>query len=357
MDSLKSFKQYGKVDELEQQDFRRKTRRRFLLLGLSSLTLILVIAGAVAGTLIHRSNSKGHGPAASVPPPELTPSTSLRAICSVTQYPDSCFSSISTYDTDNTTDPKQLFKLSLLAAASEIKRFAGYVNQTAEKGRSDARLTAVMEVCSVVVDDAESRFNDSVSVIDGKSLLSESTIDDVRTWLSAAVTDLETCLDSLREMNSSEIDSFTTEMENSTEFASNSLAIVTKILTLISIPNVPIIHRKLLGGSESDFPSWVGSSERRILEEERPTPNVTVAADGTGDCLTIGEAVEKVPEKSEARFVVYVKEGTYNETVVVEKSKWNLMMYGDGKEKTIVTGKLNFVDGTPTFKTATFGER
>lgn len=33
----------------------------------------------------------------------------------------------------------------------------------------------------------------------------------------------------------------------------------------------------------------------------------------------------------------------------------NVTMYGDGSQKTIVTGNKNFVDGTPTFRTATFG--
>jgi len=31
------------------------------------------------------------------------------------------------------------------------------------------------------------------------------------------------------------------------------------------------------------------------------------------------------------------------------------MIYGDGKDKTIIVGSRNFMDGTPTFETATFG--
>lgn len=33
----------------------------------------------------------------------------------------------------------------------------------------------------------------------------------------------------------------------------------------------------------------------------------------------------------------------------------NITMYGDGSQKTIITGNKNFVDGTRTFQTATFG--
>lgn len=55
------------------------------------------------------------------------------------------------------------------------------------------------------------------------------------------------------------------------------------------------------------------------------------------------------------RYVIYIKEGVYEETVVVEKKMVNITMYGDGSRKTIITGDKNFVDGVQTFKTATFG--
>jgi pectin methylesterase-like acyl-CoA thioesterase len=55
------------------------------------------------------------------------------------------------------------------------------------------------------------------------------------------------------------------------------------------------------------------------------------------------------------RYVVYVKEGVYDETVTVTKKMVNLTMYGDGGLKSIITGNKNFVDGVRTFQTASFG--
>ncbi|XP_030464038.2 pectinesterase 3-like [Syzygium oleosum] len=362
MDSMKSFKGYGKVDEAEEQAFRKRTRRRLLILAASAALLLAVVAAAVAGALVHRRSGSGHDDGGSAAPaPELTPAATLKAVCSVTQYPDSCFSSISAAETANVTDPEQLFKLSLAVAMGELQKLPGYADRLASKvDAGDARDRAALAVCAGVFGDAVDRLNDSIASLEvgaGDSILSSAKINDMKTWLSAAITDQETCLDSLQEINSTLIDDVRAAMENSTEFVSNSLAIVTRIISLLADFKIPI-HRKLLGSSSppSEFPSWLGAAERRLLQDEASAaaPHLTVAQDGSGDYKTIQEAVDAVPKKNVSRFVIYVKAGTYNETVVLEKSKWNVMMYGDGKTKTIVTGSKNFVDGTPTFSTATF---
>lgn len=50
-----------------------------------------------------------------------------------------------------------------------------------------------------------------------------------------------------------------------------------------------------------------------------------------------------------------MKEGVYDETVIVTKKMVNVTIYGDGSQKSIITGKKNFVDGVRTFETASFG--
>lgn len=92
-------------------------------------------------------------------------------------------------------------------------------------------------------------------------------------------------------------------------------------------------------------------------EEAELRPNATVARDGSGDFETIGEAVKAVPERSKRRFFIYVKRGEYVENVVVGKDCWNLVMYGDGSEKTVVSGNLNYVDdGLGPFDSATLSK-
>ncbi|KAG6581793.1 pectinesterase 3-like [Cucurbita moschata] len=349
MDSVKSFKGYGKVDELEHQAFRQKTRRRLIILLLSIVLLIALVIGAVVGIVIHKRNSSSSSTTSSTPPTELPPAASLKTLCSVTQYPSSCQSSL---ENSNTTDPIFLFKLSLRVATDSISKLSDYASNL-NSSTSDVKVKAAIGICSSVFKDAIDTLNDTVSSMEvdrhGEKFLSPSRIEDLKTWLSTTITDQETCLDAIRDLNQTAVlENLQAVMANSTEFTSNSLAIVTKILGLLADFNIPI-HRKLMA-----FPEWLSPGDRRLLQENNVTVHATVSKDGTGDFTTIKEAVAAVPKKSKERFIIYVKEGLYEENVILDKSKWNVMMYGDGKTRTIVSGRLNFIDGTPTYATATF---
>ncbi|KAF3573245.1 hypothetical protein F2Q69_00063519 [Brassica cretica] len=89
------------------------------------------------------------------------------------------------------------------------------------------------------------------------------------------------------------------------------------------------------------------------LCESKMKANVVVAKDGTGKYKTVNEAVLAAPENSNSRYVIYVKKGVYKETIDIGKKKKNLMLVGDGKDVTIITGSLNVVDGSTTFRSAT----
>ncbi|GFP94014.1 probable pectinesterase/pectinesterase inhibitor 46 [Phtheirospermum japonicum] len=87
------------------------------------------------------------------------------------------------------------------------------------------------------------------------------------------------------------------------------------------------------------------------------TPNVVVAADGSGNYTNITEAIKAVPlnsDQSNRRFVIYVKKGVYYENVRVEKEKWNVLIYGDGMHNTIVSSNHSNQTGSSTLSTATF---
>ncbi len=59
-----------------------------------------------------------------------------------------------------------------------------------------------------------------------------------------------------------------------------------------------------------------------------------VAKDGTGDFVTIQEALYSVPQNHNQFFTVFIKNGIYNEKIFIEQS--NLIICGESRDKTII---------------------
>lgn len=142
------------------------------------------------------------------------------------------------------------------------------------------------------------------------------------------------------------------------KLCSNALAMLTN-MTDTDIEN----ERKLSGGRKlvaaeggSGWPQWLSAGDRRLLQSSSVTPDVVVAADGSGNYRTVSAAVAAAPEKSSRRYVIRIKAGVYRENVEVPKKKTNIMFLGDGRSTTIITGSRNVQDGSTTFHSATVGE-
>lgn len=65
--------------------------------------------------------------------------------------------------------------------------------------------------------------------------------------------------------------------------------------------------------------------------------SVTVAADGSGDYKTVGEAINAAPTGGTARFVIRIKPGTYREKLHVPADKGPISFLGEDAATTILT--------------------
>lgn len=184
---------------------------------------------------------------------------------------------------------------------------------------------------------------------------------DLRTWLSAALANQETCRDGF-EGTSGIVKSVVSGSLN------QITSLVTELLTMVhpSSSNSTTSRggggrrgkgpgRKLSGDSPR-FPRWVKSEDRKLLQVSGVTADLVVAQDGSGNFTKVEDAIAAVPDYGTRRFVIYVKKGVYRENVEIKKKKWNIMMVGDGMDATVISGNRSFVDGWTTFRTATFGE-
>ena len=79
---------------------------------------------------------------------------------------------------------------------------------------------------------------------------------------------------------------------------------------------------------------------------QRPTPaarlfDAVVAQDGTGDYKTVQEAIDAAPKSRIAPWLIFVKNGTYEELVTIPDSKPFIHLIGQDKEKTTICYWIN----------------
>ncbi|GER31226.1 plant invertase/pectin methylesterase inhibitor [Striga asiatica] len=166
---------------------------------------------------------------------------------------------------------------------------------------------------------------------------------DAQTWLSSALTNLETCRLGFQDFGITDNYIFPFTSNNVTLLLSNTLAINKEASSKYEKPRYT-----------EGFPDWVRPGERKLLQSSTPRVDAVVAQDGSGNFRTVGEAVKAIGKRSgSGRYVIHVKQGTYRENVEIGTSLKNIMLLGDGIGKTIITGSRSVDGGSTTFKSAT----
>ncbi|MED6192932.1 hypothetical protein PIB30_014502 [Stylosanthes scabra] len=229
----------------------------------------------------------------------------------------------------------------LVKSTSPIQEAMATANAIKIRLNTTPRQQAALELCADLMDLSISRVYDSIVALTNRTTLS---LQDAHTWLSTVLTNHATCLDAL---DGSARAIMEPQLSDLMSRARTSLAMLVAVLP----PPNGGDDEKLNG----EFPSWVTRSDRRLLESVSADikANVVVAKDGSGNFKTVAEAVASAPNNGKTRYVIYVKKGTYKENVEIGSKKKNVMLVGDGMDQTIITGSLNFVDGTGTFQSAT----
>ncbi len=69
--------------------------------------------------------------------------------------------------------------------------------------------------------------------------------------------------------------------------------------------------------------------------------DLTVAADGSGDVRTVSEAIGRVPENNQKRFVIFIKKGVYDEQIRIPASKPFISFIGESAETTKLRFDIN----------------
>ncbi|ERN03326.1 pectinesterase [Amborella trichopoda] len=350
---MQSFRGYGQVTGEQGRDGQKK--KRLAIIGVSSIILVAMVVAVAVGV----SHHSGSGSSESGSDNHVQDSMkAIKTICQPTDYKEACVSSLTSVAGSNTTDPKELVKLSFEVALEKVKKVAGQ-SALLKEVEKDPGTRQALSICDEIMDYAIDELKNSIDQVGGFDLSNmEEIIENIRSWLSAAITYQETCVDAFENTTSKAGEQMKKVMKTATKLTSNTLAIVTELSDVFASFKIPNFNRRLLSTSNEGFPEWVSQSKRRLFTEDTPAesiPDVVVAQDGSGNCTTVNEALALVPAYGIKPFVIYVKEGIYKENVNIEKNMTNVFMIGDGPTKSVITAGLNFVDGVKTFNTATVG--
>lgn len=356
------------------------TPRKSKLKPLLILAAILIVASAISAAVGVILRNKASSDAAL----HRKPSRAISRTCSKTLYPSLCVDSLLNFPGALTASDKDLVHITVNMTLQRLGKALYDVSDIGNVAMDVGSRSAYEDCLELLADSVDLLAHSLTSVSPasadgdgdgGGSSSSSSTLgstQDVMTWLSAALTNQDTCTEGFGEVGGGSVvkDQMSQKLKDLSELVSNCLAIYSAAggdgddFSGIPIGNR---RRRLMGDEEGDssndkreeeqFPKWLSRKDRMLLEVPATSiqADIIVSKDGNGTVKTVGEAIKKAPERSSRRIIIYVKAGKYEEdNLKVGRKKTNLMFIGDGKGKTVISGGKSVFDKLTTFHTASF---
>ncbi|KAL0323437.1 UNVERIFIED_CONTAM: putative pectinesterase/pectinesterase inhibitor 28 [Sesamum angustifolium] len=245
--------------------------------------------------------------------------------------------------------PKELIKAAFEFTEKNIGdviKSSPLFKEAASDDSTKQALAICQEVLDTAVDDLKRSFN-KVGEFDASK--ANEYLEDLKTWLSAVITNHETCIDAFENTTGDTGEKMKNVLQTARQMSSNGLAMVSNMSSIFtSLQTGSAASRKLLSEEEADL--FISKKQRSLLALQ---PNAVVAQDGSGQFKTISAAIASVPQKNNQMFVIHVKAGVYKESVEIPKKVNKIVLIGDGPLKTRITGRKNYAEGVKTFHTAT----
>ncbi|KAK1401678.1 Pectinesterase [Heracleum sosnowskyi] len=322
-----------------------KTNKRYAIIGFSSLALVAIVLVVTIGNQNKITSHDKH-----ITLSEKT----LLDICHGVDFRDACVAHLP-FRKDH--DPRHLLRTVFEVAMTNL-RIASKRALSLRLLHREPLIKGALSGCSELTEMAISDLQRSVDkFIHHEFGTLARILNDVLFWVSGAMTYQETCLDGFVYTHGLVGQHMRLALKTGMELTTNALAMMTHVASRFesSIEKTATIHINRRLKSMARFPEWLDSNKRRLLEDNQGNlkADLVVAQDGSGKYTTINEALWDIPKHSHRTFVLYIKEGVYYEQVQFNSSMTNVMLVGDGPRKTRISGSLNFIDGTTTYRSAT----
>ncbi|XVF50987.1 hypothetical protein PTKIN_Ptkin04bG0147200 [Pterospermum kingtungense] len=351
--------------QLEHEEPRAKIIKKKLVI-LSVTALAMIIVSAVCAGIVIGLHEGGADPLGT--PIRRKPTQAISKTCSKTRFPNLCINSLLEFPGSLSASEQELIHISFNMTLQHFSK-ALYTTTSLSYVQMDPRVRSSYDDCLELLEDSIDALSRSLSSVtpsqDGNNNNKGGSAQDVMTWLSAALTNQDTCTEGFEGVRGAVKDQVAAKLRDLSDLVSNCLSIFAASGG-DDFGGVPIQNRRLMAADddisgenvdEENFPRWLGRKERELLNASVSAiqADIVVSKDGNGTVKTISEAIKKAPEHSTRRIIIYVRAGRYEENnLKVGRKKINLMFIGDGKGKTVISGGKSVFDNMTTFHTAAF---
>ncbi|CAK8544460.1 unnamed protein product [Lathyrus sativus] len=332
---------------------------------ISVVSLILVVGVAIGVVIAVQKNGED--------PQIKTQQRSVQIVCQNTEDQKLCHDTLKSVNGMESMDPKAYIAAAVKATTdSVIKAFNMSDRLSTEYGSKDNGIKMALDDCKDLLQFAMDSLEMSTNLVRDNNIQAvHSQTPDLRNWLSAVISYQQSCMEGFDDQKDGEKkikEQFHVgSLDSMQKITGVALDIVSSLSNILQEFNMKLdlkpASRRLLAEDidNEGFPSWFSASDRKLLVKlkgkgwrSKIQPNAIVAKDGSGQFKTIKDAIDAYPKENKGRYIIYVKAGIYDEYITVPKTAANILMYGDGPRRTIVTGKKCFANGVKTMQTATF---
>ncbi|XP_073132412.1 probable pectinesterase/pectinesterase inhibitor 54 [Henckelia pumila] len=272
----------------------------------------------------------------------------MKIQCSFTRYPNLCIQTLTGLASGNQKLDFASALVNMTIRESEIPESAPADDEKSSSNLISPQTSQLAQMtidyCHELMKMSLKRLNQALEALQKSPKRHKP---DIQTWISAAITFQQSCKDEINDHTESNplMEKISRKIDHLSELSSNSLALANRIPGNLETRKMTTSRRLHV----QNFPEWVSASDRKLLQSTAIKANAVVAKDGSGDYKTVSEAVQAA---GGGRFVIYVKAGTYNEKVHVNKD--GITLIGDGKYSTVISASSNVAGGSSLKGSATF---
>ncbi|KAH0970844.1 hypothetical protein GBA52_023000 [Prunus armeniaca] len=153
----------------------------------------------------------------------------VRSSCSHASYPNLCIHSLSTYAGPANT-PRDLAQAAVNVSLSRARRVSGYLAQLSNSDQGTKRERSALSDCIDLMSESVDELTRTLDEL--KHLHAETfrfQMSNAQTWVSAALTDDDTCLDGFEELNVKVKADMKRKVTNAARVTSNALYLINRL--------------------------------------------------------------------------------------------------------------------------------